>query len=150
MSTKNFETMERIIGRDVMLTHPDFSKAFDIHTDASKYQLGAAILQGGRPMAFYSRKLTSAQQNYTTTEKELLAIVETFKEFLNILMGERIVVYTDHKNLTCCAGRWPMRRCSRTVGSVTTRGMLLSVSHRRNLCPYRVSVVRRTSTARPM
>ncbi len=95
-----FETINRIIVRDVLLAHPDFSEAFEIHTDASKYRFEGAILQGGRSIAFYSCKLTSAQQNYTTTEKELLAIVETFKEFRNILMGQRIVVYTDYKNLT--------------------------------------------------
>ena len=50
-------------------------------------------------MAFYSRKLTDAQTRYTTTERELLSIVETLKEYCNILLGHKIEVSTDHKNL---------------------------------------------------
>jgi hypothetical protein len=73
---------------------------FEIHTDASHTQLGAVISQDNRPIAFYSRKLNPAQTRYTTTERELLAIVETLKEFRNILLGQTIKVYTDHKNLT--------------------------------------------------
>ena len=83
-----------------MLAYPDFSKPFQMHTDASHYQLGAVISQEGKPIAFYSRKLNDAQTRYTTTERELLSIVETLKEYRNILMGHCIEVFTDHKNLT--------------------------------------------------
>ena len=70
-----------------MLAYPDFNKPFVIHTDASKVQLGACILQENCPLVFYSRKLNDAQTRYTTTERELLSIVETLKEFGNILFG---------------------------------------------------------------
>ena len=49
--------------------------------------------------AFYTKKLNQAQQKYTTGEKELLSLVETLKAFENILMGQKIVLHTDHLNL---------------------------------------------------
>ena len=92
-----FETIKLAISKETLLSYPDFSKTFEIHTDASLTQLGAVLSQEGKPIAFYSRKLTSPQQKYTTTERELLAIVETLKEFRNILLGQKIIVHTDHK-----------------------------------------------------
>ena len=89
-----------MIGRDVLLTYTDFNNPFEIHTDASKLQIGAFISQKGRPIAFYSQKENSAQQNYATTEKELLYIVASLKEFRNIILGHQITIYIDHKNLT--------------------------------------------------
>ncbi len=96
-----FRNIKNIISREVMLAYPDFTKPFVIHTDASHYQLGAVISQEGKPIAFYSRKLNPAQTRYTTTERELLSIVETLKEFRTILLGHRVIVHTDHKNLVC-------------------------------------------------
>ena len=58
------------------------------------------ISQNKKPIAFYSRKLSDAQTRYTTTERKLLAIVETLKEFRNILLGQRICIFTDCLNLT--------------------------------------------------
>ncbi len=63
-------------------------------------QLGAVITQDNRPIAFFSRKLSEMQKKYSVTEIELLAIVETLKEFKGMLWGQDIKVYTDHKNLT--------------------------------------------------
>jgi hypothetical protein len=62
--------------------------------------LGAVITQDNRPIAFFSRKLSETQQKYSVTEIEVLAIVETLKEFKGMLWGQNIIVYTDHKNLT--------------------------------------------------
>ena len=97
---KSFDTMKRIMARETLLAYPDFNKEFHIYTDASKVQLGAVIVQDERPIAFFSRKLSPAQTRYTVTERELLSIVEVLKEFRNILLGQQIVVHTDHENLT--------------------------------------------------
>jgi RNase H-like domain found in reverse transcriptase/Integrase zinc binding domain len=95
-----FEDMKTLITKETLLIYPNFKKPFEINTNASKAQLGACISQEGRPVAFYSRKLNLAQIQFTTTERELLPIVETLKEFRNILLGQQIVVHTDHANLT--------------------------------------------------
>jgi len=94
-----------MVSKEVVLAYPDWTKPFIVHTDASDYQLrvGAVISQNDKPIAFFSRKLNKAQQNYTTTEKKLLSIVECMKEFRKILWGYEIIVYSDHKNLVQAA-----------------------------------------------
>ena len=95
-----FDTIKKIVTQETLLRHPGFNTYFEIYTDVSKYQLGAVISQNGNLIIFYSRKLNSVQLNYTTTDRELLTIVEIIKEFRNILLGQKIIIWTDHKNLT--------------------------------------------------
>ena len=86
-----FNLVKTIIAKEVVLAYPDYSKVFEIYTDASSKQLGSCT--------FFSRKLSTTQQKYSVTKIELLAIIETL-EFRGMLWGQRIKVYTDHKNLT--------------------------------------------------
>lgn len=93
---KAFNDVKAIIAKDVALAYPDYSKEFEIYTDASSRQMGAVITQQNRSIAFFSRKLSETQQKYSVTEIELLAIVETLNEFKGMLWVQMIKVYTDH------------------------------------------------------
>jgi len=112
------------LATSTLLAFPNPPLPFIIESDASDYRLGSIISQhtslssintiikiflknststiplGFRPIAFFRRKLSSAQRNYTTLEKELLSIVETLVEYRTILYGNKILVFTDHRNLT--------------------------------------------------
>jgi hypothetical protein len=76
-----FDNVMAAIAKETVLAYPDFLKPFEIYTDASSTQLGAVITQDNMPIVFFSRKLSKMQQKYSVTEIELLAIVETLKEF---------------------------------------------------------------------
>jgi hypothetical protein len=95
-----FDDVKAAIAKETFLAYPDFLKPFEVYTDASSTQLGAVITQDNKPIAIFSRKLSETQQKYSVTEIELLAMVETLKEFKGMLWGQDIKVYTDHKNLT--------------------------------------------------
>jgi hypothetical protein len=81
------------------LAYPDYSKVFEIYTDASSKQLGAVITEDNRTIAFFSRRLSDTQHKTRMTKIELLAIVKTLKEFKGMLWGKNINLFTDHKIL---------------------------------------------------
>ncbi|CAH9092572.1 unnamed protein product [Cuscuta europaea] len=118
---------------------PDWSMPFILMCDASDYAVGAMLgqKQGRCIHAIYyaCHTLDDAQQNYATTEKELLAVVFAIEKFRSYLVGSKVIVYTDHSTLsTCLQRRRPshdlLDGCcyckSLTSRSLTKRGLKMS------------------------
>ena len=81
------------------LAFPNWNLPFHLYSDASDRQLGATLVQNGKPLGFYTRKLNAAQLNYSVGEKELLGIVEVMKAFEGMVRGFKVIIHTDHLNL---------------------------------------------------
>ena len=86
-----------------IMVAPDWDLSFELMCDASDYALGAVLGQRKnkqfQPIYYASRTLNDTQQNYTTTEQELLAVVFAFEKFRSYLLLSKVVVYTDHAAL---------------------------------------------------
>jgi hypothetical protein len=84
MAHAAFDTLKMAFTSAPILIHPDPAKPFIVETDVSDFALGAIPSQFGidgllHPIAFYSRKLTSAEINYQVYDNELLAIITAFE-----------------------------------------------------------------------
>lgn len=84
---------------EICLSYPNYSLPFQLQTDASDYCMDAVLKLGNSLIAFFSRKFSSVQSRYTTSEKELLAIIESLKFFKNMIYLSKIEIQTDHLNL---------------------------------------------------
>ena len=86
-----------------MITTPDWGQEFELMCDASDYAIGAVLGQrkGKVFHAIYyaSKVLNDAQINYTTTEKEMLAIVYALEKFRSYLVGSKVILYMDHATI---------------------------------------------------
>lgn len=98
-----FEKCKALLINDPILQYPDFNREFILTTDASKLAIGAVLSQGSigsdKPIAYASRTLNSSEINYSTIEKELLAIVWATKYFRPYLFGRKFKIVTDHRPL---------------------------------------------------
>ena len=99
-----FETLKDLFTSAPILIAPDFTKSFIRQTDASNIGLGAVLGQldangHERPIVYLNRKLLSREQNYTTSEKECLAIVWAIGKLHYYLYDDAFTVYSDHKSL---------------------------------------------------
>jgi hypothetical protein len=92
-----FEKLKHLPTEAPLLRTLDGSKTYRVVTDASDIGMGGLLLHKGHPIAYESRKLNSAEQNYTTTEREMLAVVHALRVWRCYLEGVYFEVETDHK-----------------------------------------------------
>lgn len=94
-----FQTLKDKLCSSPVLKFPDFAKQFTLTTDASNEGIGAILSQDGHPCCYISRTLNPPERNYSTTEKELLAIVWAVKRLRQYLLGRKFLIRTDHQAL---------------------------------------------------
>nr|XP_027101748.1 uncharacterized protein LOC113722694 [Coffea arabica] len=99
----SFDTLKGMLTTAPIIQPPDWKLSFELMCDASQYAVGAVLGQRSGKCShviyYASKTLTPAQCNYTTTEKELLAIVFAFEKFRSYLLGSKVTVYSDHAAL---------------------------------------------------
>jgi len=99
-----FKKLKEQLVNAPILIYPDFERPFEIFSDASGVAIGAVLVQRRNevihPLAFASRQLSATERNYSTSEREMLAIVWAAKHFNAYIYGRHIKFYTDHKPLS--------------------------------------------------
>ena len=99
---------EKLISAPIVIV-PDWSQPFEVMCDASDFAIGAVLGQRRdklfRAIYYASQTLNAAQLNYTTTEKEMLAVVFACDKFRSYLIGTKVIVFTDHAALRYLFGK---------------------------------------------
>ena len=104
---KAFESIKTILASEPVLSAPNFNKTFKLNVDASDVGAGAVLLQEDsdgidHPVCYFSKKFNAHQKNYSTIEKECLALILALQHFEIYVTSSHfpIVVNTDHNPLT--------------------------------------------------
>jgi hypothetical protein len=99
-----FENMKAAMLGPTILHHPDFSKDFYIFSDASLIGAGAVLMQKHGetlfPVSYASWIFIPAERNYSTTEREMLALVKAVRKWKGYFLFKKLEIHTDHKSLT--------------------------------------------------
>ncbi|XP_040955925.1 uncharacterized protein, partial [Gossypium hirsutum] len=118
---KAFQTLKAKLCSAHLLKLPNFAKTFELECDASGIGIGTVLMQDKQPIAYFSEKLNGAQLNYSTYDKELLALVRALQVWQHYLLPNEFVIHTDHESLKWLKGQGKLsKRHARWVEFIET------------------------------
>jgi hypothetical protein len=107
----SFNTLIDKITHAPLLQHPNFGKSFELECDAIGIGIGGVLLQEGKPIAYFSEKLSKPLLNYSTYDKELYALVRVLETWQHYLWSKEFVIHSDHECLKHIRGQAKLNNC---------------------------------------
>ncbi|OMO50325.1 reverse transcriptase [Corchorus capsularis] len=105
-----FETLNEKLTNAPLLVLPNFNNTFEIECDASGVGIGAVLMQGGKPVAYFSEKLNGAALNYPTYDKESYGLMRALQTWQHYLWPKEFVIHTDHESLKYLRGQHKLNK----------------------------------------
>jgi hypothetical protein len=96
---KSFNLLKKKITEQPILVLPDFSKTFQVRSDASGIAIGAVLSQDDRPVTYFSEKLNEVKVKYSTYDKEFYVVIQALKKWRHYLVPKEFVLYNDNHAL---------------------------------------------------
>jgi hypothetical protein len=104
-----FQELKMKLTTTPLLAHPDFGKTFEIECDASGVGIGGVFIQEGRPIAYFSEKLSGPTLNYSINDKELYTLVRCLETWQYYLLSKEFVIHLDHESLRHLKGQLKLK-----------------------------------------
>jgi hypothetical protein len=100
-----FDALKSKLTQAPLLQLPDFDKTFELECDASGIGIGGVLIQGSKPVTFFSEKLHGPTLDYSTYDKELYALVRVLQTWQHYLWSKGFVIHSDHESLKYLKGQ---------------------------------------------